>query len=151
MKPTYNFILNDLLYNSEDKEFIDGFYEELVDKAIVLEVEYLTKLPPNTGLYSELEHLIEQTMEASHLKLNHIKGQNFESASLFRDVERMFISQIKETGFNLHKLQQDEFALYHVDVEKENRKIKFLIHTNSNKFKTFIDEIRVKANKDIPK
>lgn len=151
MKTTYNFILNDLLRNSEDKEFVNGFCEELVDKSVILDVEYLAKLLLTVEPYGELKHLIDQAIEASQLKLKHVKGQDFEGAASFRDKELKFITQIEETGFTFHKLQRAEFAIYHVEVEKGKRKIKFLIHTNSNKFKAFIDGIRVKANKGVPK
>lgn len=142
MKTTYNFILYDLLGNSEDKEFIDGFVTELVNKGIILEVEFHNEQFPTNEPYAKLKSLIDQTMETIHLKIKCVKDQDFEGAASFRSQERKILFQIEKTGFELYKLQQDEFALYHVDVNKKGLKIKFIAYTNSEKFIAFIENIK---------
>lgn len=148
METTYNFIINDLLLNSEDKKFIEGFSNEFVDKGIILEVEYLTEQSFTREPYTKLKNLLDQTMESCKLKLKCVKDQDFEGASSFREEERKFIIQIERVGFNFYNLKQNEFALYHVDVDKKKRKLKFVIYTNSEEFIAFIGEIKGKVSKD---
>ncbi len=142
MKTTYNFILSNLLWNSEDNEFIDGFCNELVEKGVVIEVEYLTEQLFTTEPYAEVKNLLDQTKEASHLKLKHVHAQDFEGAALARSKERTLIAEIEKAGFNFHHPQRSGFALYHVDADKKGRKLKFLVHTNSEEFIAFIEGIR---------
>ena len=142
MKTTYNFILNDLLLNSKDKKFINGFINELVKKGVVLEFEYLNEQSFIKEPYVELKKLLDKTLDTIYLKLECVKDQIFEGAASFREKECKLLAQIKRAGFNLYKTQYGEFILYHVDADKKGRKLKFVVYTNSAEFVDFIEDLR---------
>lgn len=146
MENTYNFILHDLLCLRDDKELTNKFCHELVNGKINLEVEYLSEQQLAAKPYAELKSLLDQGREANYLKLSHVKAQNFEGAASCRERERKLLNQIETAGFRLHFMQHNEFTLYRVDMDKEERKIKFLVHTNSEEFIGLMEEIREKID-----
>jgi hypothetical protein len=147
MDANYNFILTELLWYSEDKEFIAGFIEEFVSKEITLQVDYLTEDSFAPPPYSDIKKLLDQTLEASNLKLESIKAQDFEGAASYRDKERELLRLIDECGFNLYYLDKGYFALYHVIADKKWRKLTFTVYTNSQNCIDFIERIRERVNK----
>jgi hypothetical protein len=145
MEATYNFIITDLLWYSEDKEFIDGFASEFVNLGVKLEIEFLNDKSFTTKPLARVKKNLDKALEINQLKLNCLKAQDFEGAAAFRITERELSTQLKKGGFNLYKLNYNEFALYHVDVDKKNRKMKLTIFTNSSECVELIEEIRIKV------
>ena len=145
MDANYNFILTELLWYSEDKEFIDGFIEEFINKKITLQIDYLTEESFATPPYSDLKKLLDQTLEVNNQKLKCIKAQDFEGAASYRNKERELLGLIDGCGFNLYYLDNGYFALYHVNADKKGRKLAFTVYTKSSKFVELIEGIRVKS------
>jgi hypothetical protein len=146
MEATYNFILTELLWYSEDNEFINGFVDELKNKKISLEIEYLNKKSFTTKLYADLKILLDKTLDETQQKLDCVKVQDFEGAAYHRNSERTSLNVIEGQGFNLYMLDNAKFVLYHVDVEKLGPSIKFTIYTNSKECRGLIKGIRGKMN-----
>jgi hypothetical protein len=145
MEATYNFIITELLWFSEDKEVIDGFVNEFISKGVKLEIEFINDNSFSTKPLAELKKNLDKALEINQLKLNCVKAQDFEGTAAFRNTERELSSQLNKGGFTLNKLTTNEFALYHVDVDKKNKKLKLTIFTNSTECIELIEEIRIKV------
>jgi len=154
MEAKYNFILADLLWSFEAKEtppdllwdfdyneFIDGFTEEMIRKGVTLEVDFISHNTFSTKGYAKLKNLLNQYLDARSLKLQRVKNQDFEGASSHRNKERELLSQIENEGFGLSFTQQNEYALYHVDVDTKNRNVRFTVYSNGSECETFLLDI----------
>jgi hypothetical protein len=154
MKAKYNFILADLLWSYSAKEiptdllrgfdyneFIDGFTEEMIRKGATLKVDFISHNTLSTKGYAKLKKLLNKCLEARSLKLQCVKNQDFEGASSYREKERELLSQIENEGFGLTFTQHNEYALYHVDVDKKNRNVRFTVYTNGSECVKFLNEL----------
>lgn len=138
MEAKYNFFLTDLLWNIEDKEFINGFTEEMIRKGVTLEVDFIRHNTFSTKSNAKLKKVLNQCLEARSLKLQCVKDQNFEGAASNRKKERELLSQIENEGFDLTNIQHNEYVLYHVDVDTKNRNVRFTVYTNGNECEAFL-------------
>lgn len=129
MEAFYNY--TELISCCKDREFIVGFVNQLVSEKFTLEVEYLDKHSFTPELYAELQNLLDQTMEATYLIQLCIKDMNLEKAASFRDKQHELIKQMEILGFRSYKIRQDEFTVYHVNVDEKERILKYTIYTNS--------------------
>ncbi|NHB67321.1 hypothetical protein [Perlabentimonas gracilis] len=154
MEAKYNFILADLLWSFDAKEiptnllrgfdyneFIDGFTEEMIRKGATLDVDFLCHNKFSTKRYAKLKKLLNKCLDARSLKLQCVKNQDFEGASSHRNKERELLSQIENEGFGLSFTQQNEYALYHVDVDTKNRNVRFTVYSNGSECETFLLDI----------
>ncbi|MDY0254114.1 MAG: hypothetical protein RBR30_06840 [Tenuifilaceae bacterium] len=141
MEAKYNFILTDLLWNIEDKEFVDGFTEEMIRKGVTLEVDFLSHITFATKSYAMLNKLLNECLDARSHKLQCVKHQDFEGAASHREKERKLLTLIENEGFGLSFTQHNEYALYHVDVDTKNRNVKFTVYTNGSEYIAFLSDI----------
>ena len=141
MEAQNNFILTELLWNSEDKGFINDLIVELANEAITLEIEYLDEDSFATESFIELKSVIDQTLETNRKKLNCIRGQDFEGAAFFRNEQLVLLNQMEAQGFSLYTLGEGKYVVYHVNVDKKSRKIKFIVYTTSEDCAVFLKRI----------
>jgi hypothetical protein len=141
MEAKYNFILTDLLWNIEDKEFVDGFTEEMIRKGVTLEVNFLSHITFATKSNAMLNKLLNECLDARSHKLQCVKHQDFEGAASHRAKERKLLTLIENEGFGLSFTQHNEYALYHVDVDTKKRNVRFTVYTNGSEYEKFLKEL----------
>ncbi len=146
MEANYNTFLTKLLWHCEDSDAVDSFIQALKEKRVTLQVEYLNDESFASSPLAEIKSLLDQILETNRLKMKCIGFQDFEGAAINREKERNLHKLINQQGFSLYYLEQDRYALYHVDTDAKERFIKFFVYTNSHDLVGFIEGIRERVS-----
>jgi len=147
MTREYNSIVTELLFNSDDKEYINAFTEVLINRRIGLEVIYLSHQSLHISQNDEINKLLKRILKVRQDKFQLIKRQYFEKAASLRDEEKEIIEIFEKYGYSLDYFN-DLFVLYNVSINKQENKITLRVFTESQDCIDFIEGIKATVMKD---
>jgi len=147
MTRKYNFIVTELLYNSDDKGYLDAFVQELINRKVELEVIYLSHQSLHFSQNDEINKLLKRALKVRQDKFQYIKKHDFDKAANLRIEEKEIFEIFEKYGYSLYYFN-GMFVLYNVSISKRDNKITLRIYTESKECVDFIERIKTIVVKD---
>lgn len=147
MTRKYNFIVTELLYNSDDKDYLDAFVQELINRRVELEVIYLSHQSLHFSQNDEINKLLKRALKVRQDKFQYIKKHDFDKAANLRIEEKEIFEIFEKYGYSLSYFN-GMFVLYNVSISKRDNKITLRVYTESKECIDFIESIKTIVVKD---